>query len=292
MACCEAVAGQDLNEARLRIRGILAMTAEREEQLGRAGFLSLPESTQSQLVVLQAQSLPKQDSIEAILGAEHNLRAYNAKLDDAFNLVAQIAGESGRRTSARQRRLVKLGLIGGVLALVVGVGGYIVMGELNAKEASCREAPACAELGTCGAGITLAPTIGLACKATSEEACKQSQGCEGRGLCAVVEGQCVAGSDGDCAATEGCKLDGRCSARDGQCVATLQDCRRTKGCEELGACTPVDDACVAGSDADCRQSQICSKTGACLEVNGICVLPPEDFADGGVRDGGPRPRRK
>ena len=110
------------SNVRVRFRERLADTAQREAELGREGFLSLPSKLQQDLALLQERSSPKDDSHESILGAESILEQYNKRHDDAFNLVAQMAGEAGRQRVMRARRALKLSTIAAVGAAAVPGG--------------------------------------------------------------------------------------------------------------------------------------------------------------------------
>ena len=269
----------EANKARLRLGKALERIVEREQQLGRLGFLSLPEHTQNQLAVLQAQAEPKDDTPEGLLAAEHILERYDTQLTTAFNLVAQLSGAQDRRAaSGRARILTVLGVV--VVLTAGGLGGFFhYRSALRAKQLQCPKQSECADHGRCQAEIRwYPPPVAIQCLARSDASCQASKGCRELGRCHARQGSCVATQDEDCRGIERCKVDGWCSAREGECVATsLEDCRATKGCGERGACTPVDNICVPGSDDDCRKSQLCRTRGACREVENRCVTLPDGF---------------
>jgi hypothetical protein len=275
----------DKNDARERLRRALAKTAGRERELGRDGFHQLAERVQSQLAVLQGQAVPKEDTLEAMLAAEHILKTYNKQLDDAFNLVAQLAGEAGRQAARQHRRINARLITFGVLAIAASGGLLFYRRAVAAKASDCGQAAGCRELGLCGAALRLSAPVGINCQPGSDEDCAQSTSCRDSGRCKSVAGQCAAASDADCTDTPRCKDGGLCSAREGDCVAAkVQDCRTTKDCTSKGRCTPIGNVCKVGSDADCRQSDICKTHGACSEVEHNCVkLDGFDGPDGGTK---------
>jgi hypothetical protein len=268
------VKSDSTERARGRLREALLKTIEREQALGPKGFLQLPPKVQNQLAVLQAQSLQDDDSLEGILASERILARYHDRLDNAQNLVAQMAGEAGRRTLSRHQigrwALVALA----ALAVVAAAVTLYYRRSLAEKAQVCRASDGCTVDGLCGAVLPLSgpAPLSAACAAESAEHCASSKGCRELGRCSAVDGVCVAATNEDCAGTPGCENDGFCSARDGGCVAAeVHDCRRTKACAERGACTPIDGQCKPGSDADCRQSELCRRQGACHEVQQRCV---------------------
>jgi hypothetical protein len=272
----------DLHKARMRLRDAFALTAEREAELGRDGFLELPERIQQELSVLQAQSIPKEYAKDAILGAEHNLARYNARLDDAFNLVAQLAGEAGRQRARRSKQGVKLAIGGAAAAAALGGGMFWYLGRLASESAACAAVDGCRVLGQCSAVLRTEGSIGFDCRALDAD-CKGATVCQREGACTAEGGKCVAATDDDCRGTERCRLEGWCKAVDQRCVAAAaDDCRRTAACDERGACSPVGGVCAAGSDFDCRQSLVCKRDGACLEVDHACVQPPDWEPDAGA----------
>jgi hypothetical protein len=227
------------------MRDLLAKTAEREQALGREAFLEMPSSLQNQLVVLQKQSAPKEGTLEALMAAESNLREYNAKLDDAFNLKRQLEGEKGRRGRARKREVTKAVIKVVVAAVVIGGALFFYKTEAGAKAEECREKTACETEGLCSGKLSFSP-FGM---------------------------QCAAQGD-DCRKSTICSTQGMCSAQDGVCMArTVEDCRRSKNCVEQGLCSPFGGTCVAGSGDDCKASRACHERGACLEVGGRCIAP-------------------
>jgi hypothetical protein len=282
VACFQAetrVSQDDANKARHRLGKALEKIVEREQQLGRLGFVSLPEHTQNQLAVLQAQAEPQDETPEALLAAEHILDRYDSQLTTAFNLVAQVSGEQERQTASRRKgRWVTLAVV--VVLAAGGFGGYShYQSSLVAKKDECPKERGCADDGLCQAEIRwYPPPVAIQCLARSDEDCEPSKGCRTLGRCHARQGRCVATQDEDCRAIERCKVDGWCSAREGQCVAASpEDCQPTKGCSERGACTPVDNICVPGSDDDCRKSELCRTRKACKEVENRCVTLPDGF---------------
>jgi hypothetical protein len=282
---------EDPSKARARLREEQARIARREEELGKEGFLLLPDRIREELAVLQEQSTPRNDNLEAVLAAEHNLRAYGAKLDDALNLMRQHAGAAERRRAAVRYRARRWTIASVALVVVGGAGLFWYRSASAAKAAECRAGRPCADVGACGAGFD-PKAAAMACMPASDEDCRASAACRDLGRCRVVDRACAAANDEDCRATAACQEKGFCSARHGECaVATDQDCRRTPGCTKSGHCTPIDGACRAGSDADCRQSEICRTLGACLEVQSQCVVPPDADA-GAAASAVPKNKRK
>jgi hypothetical protein len=245
----------ELAKARLRLEDLTAKTAAREAALGREAFLEMPPSLKSQLSVLQAQSEPKADTLEAIVAAEHNLREYNDRLDEAFNLRNQVAGERGRRATARKRQATRTAIwlvVGGGL---VGAAVVLYKSGASAKGEECRALPACAEEGLCGARLEFKP-FGFVCAAQGED-CSKSRACSERGLCSSREGICMA--------------------------LASEDCRRARRCSENGLCTEHQGTCIAGGDPDCRASRACHEAGACLEMQGQCITPPSFSASAAAK---------
>ncbi|HHH31773.1 MAG TPA: hypothetical protein ENK57_25955 [Polyangiaceae bacterium] len=269
---------EDIDQLRTKLRARLEATAKREAELGRDGFFALPKRIQSRLSVLQAEAYPRSDSVEAYLAADHNLERYNEVLDDAFNLVAQIGGMESRLAASRRHRAKRLA-IAGALALVLGGGGYAYyQSALADKIAACAEAPACREVGLCGARLASGTALRLECAATEEAHCKSSESCKRVAQCSLVEGACAA-TEKDCRQSSRCHTDGWCTAVEGRCRAEKDaDCRKTRGCIELGACSPVGGLCKVASDADCRISNVCREQQACRAVQNRCVR--EDWSPG------------
>lgn len=274
----------DAETIRTRIAAKLERTAALEAELGRQGFEDLPQRTQTQLSLLQAQAEPKRDAnTESLLGTEHNLEAYEAKLRDALDLIRQMQGERGRRQSAFRRKGRKALLVATVVALLLVGGAVFVTRELGTKAAACDGGPSCVQSGLCGATVTLKGSPGVVCAPRSDADCAASKDCAQSGRCRMVGEACGATSDADCATLDLCRSHGFCSEVNGSCApAKVQDCRPTPGCTERGLCTPLDGVCKAGSDADCRQSELCQKSRACVEVAGECIRPPDDFGDAGA----------
>lgn len=236
---------EDLHARDARLRDLLQKTAKREEILGREAFLEMPPALQNQMAVLQKQSEPKETTLEALMAAEQNLREYNAKLDDAFNLKRQIEGERGRRSRARRREATR-GVVQVVVAAIV-VGGSILFYRMkaNAKAEECAARPACEAEGLCSGRLSFTP-FGMECAAQGED-CRGARICSEQGMCSTQEGVCMA--------------------------RTAEDCQRSRLCVEQGLCSPFGGTCVAGSADDCRASRACHERGACLEVGGRCVAP-------------------
>ena len=276
----------DITTVRTRLAQKLEAAATLEAELGRAGFDDLPERMRTQLSLLQAQAEPKRDAtLESLLGSEHNLDAYTAKLREALDLLRQMEGERGRRRSARARRGRKLGAIAALAGVVLAGAGLYLRQALFARAARCAEGPGCVQSGLCGAALSLKGSPGLVCAPRDDADCAAAKDCDRNGRCRKLGDACGAASDADCADLELCATFGFCSAVDGSCVpAKVQDCRPTPGCTERGLCTPLDGVCKAGSDADCRQSERCQKAQACLEVLGECVRPPDEI-DGAAPSG-------
>jgi hypothetical protein len=268
------MADEPIEQVRERFRQARARTAEREARLGEDEFLSLPQRMQNQLAVLQAQcEEPVDDNREAIIAAEHNLRNYNAKLEQALNLSAQLGGARRRQVSDRRRGMLKTVILLGVLGALAG-GGWLVYGNVRERKAElCRSGESCKTDGRCSAGLRVElPAVELVCQATSDEDCRQSQRCREGGQCFVSLGRCIAKQDEDCRKAPGCKQDGLCTAQNGRCVATArEDCRTTPGCQERGQCSPQQGICAVLSDDDCQHSLACKQHGACTEVQGQCV---------------------
>jgi hypothetical protein len=249
-------------------------TSEREARIADEQFLDLPEKLQNQLAVLQNQCEPSDGSYEALLAAEHNLRAYDAKLDQAINLLSQMKGARRRRRSAFGRRLLKALIVLGLLGAVAGVGWFVVQAVLLPKKAAlCQSSPECRAEGRCGAGLRIElPSVELVCQAGSDEHCRASQRCAAQGECVAAAGRCVAGDSAVCKNTEGCRLDGLCTAQNGRCLAaTRDDCGATAACRERGECTPDQGICRALSDEDCQHCVACKRQGYCTEVQGKCM---------------------
>lgn len=236
---------EELNARDTRLRDLLQKTAKREEIFGREAFLEMPPALQSQMVVLQKQSEPKESTMEALMAAEQNLREYNAKLDDAFNLKRQIEGERGRRSRARRRQATR-GIVQVVVAAVV-VGGSVLFyrSQATAKARECAQQTSCPGEGLCSGRLSMSP-FGMECAAQGD----------------------------DCRGAKICSEQGMCSAQEGMCMArTSEDCQRSRLCVEQGLCSPFGGTCVANSAGDCRASRACHERGACLEVGGRCVAP-------------------
>ena len=239
------MAEDELDVADSRIQDLLAKTAKREEILGREAFLEMPSGLQNQLVVLQKQSEPKARTKEAITAAESNLREYNAKLDDAFNLKRQLEGERGRRSRARKREVTRGVVQVLVVALLVGGSILLYRSQADAKAEECKAQAGCEREGLCSGKLSFTP-FGMTCAAQGED-CRTSTICSAQGMCSAQEGICMA--------------------------RNVEDCRRSKNCVEQGLCSPFGGTCVAGSGDDCRASRMCHERGACLEVGGRCVAP-------------------
>lgn len=275
---------EDIDKLRTKLHARLEATAKREAELGRDGFLALPERIQSRLSVLQAEAQPRSDSLEAYLAADHNLETYNEVLDDAFNLVAQIGGMESRLAASRRYRAKRLAIAAVVALALVGGGYAYFQSELSAKVEACAEATACKEVGLCGARLASGTALRLECAATEEEHCEASESCKRVAQCSLVDGACAA-TEKDCRRSSRCASDGWCTAVDGRCRADEDaDCRKTRGCIELGACSPVGGVCKVASDADCRISNLCKDQAACRAVQNRCVredwTPNEGGADG------------
>ncbi len=277
---------EDIDKLRTKLEARLDATARREAELGRDGFLALPERIQNRLSVLQAEAQPRSNTLEAYLAADHNLETYNEVLDDAFNLVAQIGGMESRVAASRRQRAKRMALAG-VVAVVVTAGGYAYYhSELSAKVEACAAATACREVGLCGARLASGTAIRLECAATEEAHCEASESCKRVAQCSLVDGACAA-TEKDCRQSSRCASDGWCTAVEGRCRADEDaDCRKTRGCIELGACSPVGGVCKVASDADCRISDICKEQEACRAVQNRCVR--EDWSPGGGGAGGAR----
>jgi hypothetical protein len=241
----------ELDKARQRLEELTAKTAAREAALGREAFLEMPPWLKNQLAVLQGQSEPKAQTLEAIVAAEQNLREYNSKLDEAFNLRNQLAGERERRARARRRQTTRTAITVVVVALLVAGGVVLYKSGAGAKAEECRLLPACAEDGLCHARLGFSP-FGFGCAARDED-CVKARACSERGLCSPREGVCMALSS--------------------------DDCRRARRCADNGLCSEYEGTCVAGGDEDCRASRSCHEHGACLELQGQCITPPSYSAD-------------
>ncbi len=237
----------DYERAEHRIVDLLVKTAKREEVLGRESFLEMPSKLQNQLVVLQKQSEPKARDMAAIVAAESNLREYNARLDDAFNLKLQIEGERGRRSRTRRRDVTRGVIQVLVVAAVVGGIVYFFREEANAKTEACKQERSCDTEGLCSGRLSFAP-FGMQCAAQGDD-CRKSTICSTQGMCSPQQGICMA--------------------------RVVEDCQRSKNCVEQGLCSPFGGTCVAGDAADCRASRACHERGACLEVGGRCIAPPD-----------------
>ncbi len=234
-----------LHAAEARLDDLLSKTATREQILGREAFLELPPSLQNQMAVLQKQSEPRERSMEALVAAESNLREYNAKLDEAFNLKRQIEGERGRRRRATRRAATRA--VVRVLVAAVVIGGAVIWYRVESTEktALCAKEPACEGEGLCSGRLTLSPP-GMQCAALGED-CRRAKVCAEQGMCSPQEGVCMA--------------------------RTAEDCQRSRLCVEQGLCSPFGGTCVAGRSEDCQASRACHEHGACLEVGGRCVAP-------------------
>jgi len=106
------------------------------------------------------------------------------------------------------------------------------------------------------------------------KACRKSEACTKRGLCALNrKGKCVRATKRGCADSKDCALLGTCEpAKNRQsCVATKPDhCRNTEQCKMQGKCSPSDGACARTSDLDCQRSTLCSAKGLCSHNAGQC----------------------
>lgn len=268
------MATEPIQAVRDRFRSARARTAEREARIEEDGFLELPPRLQNQLAVLQAQcEEPVDDDHQALVAAEHNLKSYNAKLEQAESLLNQLAGARQRQGSDRRQSLRRLVLW---LLILSVVGGAAVLGYHYVRERKaelCAGSPACRTEGLCAGGVRFdPPLVELTCEATADEHCRASQHCRDRGKCFAVLGRCIARDDDDCRKAPPCKLDGLCTARDDRCVAaSRKDCQATPGCVERGACTPSQGVCVVRSNDDCQHALACKQHGACTEVQGKCV---------------------
>jgi hypothetical protein len=268
------MAPEPTEEVRQRWQQLRTQASEREARIADQQFLALPQKLQNQLAVLQSQCEPSDGSYEALVAAEHNLRAYSAKLEQALNLVSQMKGARMRRRSALGRALLKLLLLLLVLGALAAGGWVVVQRVLLPRKAElCQASPDCRAEGRCGAGIRVElPRVELVCQATSDEHCRAAQRCAAQGECMAVEGRCVASATTDCKKTEGCKLDGLCTAQNGRCIAAFrEDCGGTAACRERGECTPDQGICRALSDEDCQHCLACKKQGYCTEVQGKCM---------------------
>jgi hypothetical protein len=284
----------DIATVRARLSTKLERTASLEAELGRAGFGDLPERTQAQLSVLQSQAEPKAGaSLESLLGSEHNLDAYEAKLREALDLLHQMRGERGRKRTAIARRGRQLMLAAAMIGVVLAAGAIYLRQALGTKATACADGPGCVQSGLCGATVSLKGSPSIVCAPRDDDDCQRAKDCSVNGRCRKLGAECGAESDADCATLDLCTTFGFCSAVDGSCVpAKDQDCRRIPACTERGLCTPLDGVCKAGSDADCRQSELCQKSQACVEVGGECVRPPEDFEGAGHPAGSATPGPK
>jgi hypothetical protein len=276
---------EDIDKVRTRLRTRLEETARREEELGRDGFWALPTKLQNRLSALQQQSEPGGETLEAYLAADHNLETYNAVLDDALNLKAQVGGMESRLAAARRLRMRRVAVGGLAAAVIGGAGAGYYRSALGDKVAACKQAPACSEVGHCGARLVVeAGAVRLECAATSEEHCAGSKSCGRVAQCSLVDGACVA-TEADCRKSSRCRTDGWCSSVEGRCRAEKDsDCRKTEGCLERGECSPVGGVCKVASDADCRLSNLCREKEACLAVDNRCVAP-DWGGDGGGEPG-------
>lgn len=275
---------EDIDKLRTKLRGRLEATAKREAELGRDGFLALPDRVKNRLSVLQAEAQPRSDTVEAYLAADHNLETYNAVLDDAFNLVAQIGGMESRLAATRRHRAKRVALVGVAVAILGGGGYAYYRSALASKIETCADATACREVGLCGARLASGTALRLECAATEEAHCQTSESCKNVAQCSLVDGACAA-TEKDCRRSARCDSDGWCTAVEGRCRAEKDaDCRKTRGCIELGACSPVGGVCKVASDADCRISNVCKEQQACRAVQNRCVR--EDWSPGeGGSDG-------
>lgn len=273
------MSGDDLEQTHRRLSEALLVTAKREQQLGREGFLVLSEKLRHQLAALQAQCAPKEPTLEAMLGAEHLLKTYNERLDDAFNITRQVENEGMRQRQRRKRRVWIGGAASVVIVGLASAAWIWLSAAMAAKERHCQKAPACGESGLCGVALRGAPSWDIECAAGSDEDCRASASCRELGRCSQERGECVAARDEDCRALSRCKDHGLCHARSGECAATsIEDCRSTKACAAVGACTPVEGLCRPGSDDDCRRSALCKTAQACIEIDGRCVVDENTVA--------------
>lgn len=268
------MADEPLEQVRQRFRQARVRTADREGRLSEDDFLCLPERLQNQLAVLQSQcEEPLDDNREALAAVEHNLKSYNAKLEQALDLVAQLGGARRRQESDRTRGMVKTVLVLGVLVALLGGGWLGYQHVLERKDELCKRSAPCALRGQCAAGLTVElPLVELACQAGSDEDCRSSRRCAESAECYASLGRCVARADKDCKKTPSCLQDGACTAREGRCVAATRDnCLPTAACKEHGKCSPGQGICVVAGDEDCKHSLACKRHGACTEVQGQCV---------------------
>jgi len=266
---------EPIEKVRQRFRHARARTAEQEARLGEQDFLVLPPRLQNQLAVLQAQcEEPVGDDHEPLVAAEHNLKGYNARLEEALTLVSQLEGARARR-GTDQRRGLGRALVWLVLFGTIGVGGWLAYGYVTEKKTElCAGSEQCAQAGQCVGGVRIdPPTVELVCEAGSDEHCRASELCRKRGRCYAKLGRCIARDDEDCRKAPGCKLDGLCTAEGQRCMAQQrEDCRPTPGCIKRGECSPKQGVCAVRNDEDCKHSLACKKHGACMELQGRCVM--------------------
>jgi len=270
------------SQAAARYEKLLSQTRKRDAHLGEEDSRKLPQRLQQQLADLRSRLEAEGDEPEDPDRAEELLKELNRKLDEAFNLLAQLKGSRERAQLAAKRRLKAILITLAVLAAIGGGGLLYYRHARDAKAAECRQAAPCKQHGLCGAGLVLEPRhYAFECQAGSEEDCRQSGDCQSLGRCQLLHGKCAVDSDAECKKLPRCRSDGWCTAKNGQCVAaSAADCKPSEGCRTYGRCSLRDGSCMALSDADCQQSQVCKRDGACIELQGQCVKT-SDEAEGG-----------